>query len=72
MFNREILSALTLTPEEKKKATTKFLKIFGGSGEPTFRVAPRILGGLVFKSEDKILDLSVAEKLNELRRQLRS
>lgn len=72
MSNREILSALTLTPDEKQKAVAKFLKIFGGVAAPTFRIAPEILGGLVFKNEDKILDASVAEELSQLKKHLLS
>jgi F-type H+-transporting ATPase subunit b len=66
----EITSALPLTSQEQ--ATVK-KDILAKSGAQTvnFRVDPSILGGLVIKVGDKVLDGSVAGKLEGLRANLR-
>jgi F-type H+-transporting ATPase subunit b len=65
----EIVSALPLTDEEKdivrQDITSKI-----GSQTVTFRVDPAILGGLVVKVGDKVLDGSVAGKLESLRQSI--
>lgn len=65
----EITSALPLTDEEKeivrKDITSKV-----GSQTVTFRVDPSILGGLVVKVGDKILDGSVSGQLQSLEQSL--
>lgn len=62
----EIISALPLTDSEKdvvrKEIVTK-----AGSKTVTFRVNPSILGGLVVKVGDKVLDGSVAGQLETMR-----
>jgi F-type H+-transporting ATPase subunit b len=42
-----------------------------GAKDVTFRVDPSILGGLVIRVGDKVLDSSVAGKLEGLRQSLR-
>jgi F-type H+-transporting ATPase subunit b len=42
-----------------------------GAKEVTFRVDPSILGGLVIKVGDKVMDGSVAGKLEGLRQNLK-
>jgi F-type H+-transporting ATPase subunit b len=62
----EVTSALPLTSDEqqsvKKSVTVK---------EVSFKVDPSILGGLVIKVGDKVLDGSVAGKLDGLRQTLK-
>ncbi|RMF42081.1 MAG: ATP synthase F0 subunit B [Anaerolineae bacterium] len=58
----EVVSALPLSDEEKA-AIRKDL----GAEEVTFSVDPRILGGLVVKAGDRVLDASVAARLEGLR-----
>jgi F-type H+-transporting ATPase subunit b len=62
----EVTSALPLTSDEqqsvKKSVSVK---------EVSFKVDPSILGGLVIKVGDKILDGSVAGKLEGLRQTLK-
>ncbi len=66
----EVTSALPLSPAEqetvKKNITTK-----AGALAVTFRVDPAILGGLVIKIGDKVLDGSVSGRLEDLRQNLR-
>lgn len=65
----EITSALPLTEEEKeivrREITSKI-----GSQTVTFRVDPSILGGLVVKVGDKVLDGSVSGQLESLEQSL--
>jgi len=59
-----VTSALPLTDKEKD-AITKDLK-----GKVEFKVNPKVLGGLVVRVGDKVLDASVAGKLESMRQSL--
>lgn len=67
----EITSALPLTPEEEETVKENVLAKAGTPATVTFRVDPAILGGLVIRVGDKVLDGSVAGQLGELRQTLR-
>lgn len=62
----EVTSALPLTGDEQETVKKNF-----GAKEITFKVDPAILGGLVVKIGDKVLDGSVAGKLEGLRQSLK-
>ncbi len=62
----EVTSALPLTSEEQETVKKNFK-----AKEVTFKVNPAILGGLVVKIGDKVLDGSVAGKLEGLRHSLK-
>jgi len=66
----QVTSALPLSKEEEEAVKRDVLSK-AGAKEITFRVDPSILGGLVIRVGDKILDSSVAGKLGELRQSLR-
>lgn len=66
----EVTSALPLTAEEQA-AVKKDVLARAGAAAVAFRVDPAILGGLVVKVGDKVLDGSVAGKLEGLRSSLR-
>lgn len=66
----EITSALPLTAEEEAIVKKDLLSKVGAQAV-TFRVDPSILGGLVIKVGDKILDGSVAGELEGLRQNLK-
>ena len=66
----EVTSALPLTTEEQDTLKLDVLAKTGAQAV-TFRVDPAILGGLVIKIGDKILDDSVSGKLENLRTNLR-
>ncbi|MCX7754417.1 MAG: F0F1 ATP synthase subunit B [Anaerolineales bacterium] len=66
----EVTSALPLTKEEQDAVKNDVLARTGASAV-SFRVDPSILGGLVIKVGDKVLDGSVAGKLENLRASLR-
>jgi F-type H+-transporting ATPase subunit b len=62
----EVTSALPLTSAEQEAVKKNF-----DAKEITFKVDPAILGGLVVKIGDKVLDGSVAGKLEGLRQSLK-
>ncbi|HKJ40333.1 MAG TPA: F0F1 ATP synthase subunit B [Anaerolineales bacterium] len=62
----EVTSALPLTDAEQESVKKNF-----SAKDVTFKVNPAILGGLVVKIGDKILDGSVAGKLEGLRQTLK-
>ena len=66
----EVTSALPLTNDEQS-AVKKDVLAKVGAQAVTFRVDPSILGGLVIKVGDKILDGSVSGKLEGLRQSLK-
>jgi F-type H+-transporting ATPase subunit b len=66
----EVTSALPLTSAEQE-SVKKDVIVKAGAQAVTFRVDPSILGGLVIKVGDKVLDGSVAGKLEGLRGSLR-
>ncbi len=66
----EVTSALPLSAEEQD-AVKKQLLARVSSQAVTFRVDPGILGGLVVKVGEKVVDGSVAAKLEELRQNLK-
>lgn len=66
----EVTSALPLTQAEQDSVKKQVLSK-AGAQEISFRVDPSILGGLVIRVGDKVLDGSVAGKLEDLRANLR-
>jgi F-type H+-transporting ATPase subunit b len=66
----EVTSALPLSKDEEA-AVKKGVLAKVGATDVAFRVDPSILGGLVIKVGDKVLDGSVAGKLEGLRQNLK-
>ncbi len=66
----EVISALPLTAEEQTQVKKNVLSKMGRQASVAFRVDPAILGGLVIRVGDKVLDGSVAGKLEGLRQSL--
>lgn len=66
----EVTSALPLNKEEEASLRQDVLSRVGAK-DVSFRVDPSILGGLVIKVGDKVLDSSVAGKLEGLRQNLK-
>ena len=63
----EVTSALPLTAAEQEAVKRDILSKTGNQATVTFRVDPSILGGLVVRVGDKVLDGSVAGQLENLR-----
>jgi F-type H+-transporting ATPase subunit b len=66
----EVTSAVPLTEEEQDQVQSSVLSQMGDAGTVSFRVDPDILGGLIIRVGDRVLDGSVAGKLEELRQRL--
>ena len=66
----EVTSALPLTKDEETTVKKEILTKVGAQAV-TFRVDPSILGGVVIKVGDKVMDGSVAGKLEGLRQTLK-
>jgi len=66
----EITSALPLTEEEQATVKKDVLSKIGDQATVAFRVDPSILGGLVIRVGDKVIDNSVAGQLENMRQKL--
>jgi len=66
----EIVSALPLTEAEKALLTEKLATEYGSGLEFQYRVDPAILGGLIIRVGDKLIDGSVASRLAAMKQAL--
>jgi F-type H+-transporting ATPase subunit b len=66
----EITSALPLTDVEQAAVKQDVLSKIGEQATLAFRVDPSILGGLIIRVGDKVIDNSVAGQLEEMRQKL--
>jgi len=66
----EVTSALPLTTEEKEAVKQDILSQVGDQATVTFRVDPAILGGLIVRVGDKVLDGSISGQLESMRQSL--
>lgn len=69
-MDAEVTSALPLTDDEQKVVRADVVNKMGSDAEIKFRVDPGILGGLVIRVGDKVVDGSVSGKLQWLRQSL--
>lgn len=53
-----------------EKIIEKIKKFFGKNTEATLRISPELLGGIKIKSADKIFDISLATRINQLKKVL--
>jgi F-type H+-transporting ATPase subunit b len=67
----EVTSALPLSDEEQIDVKRNILDKMGAKANIEFRVDPQILGGLIIRVGDKVLDGSVSGQLEELRKSLK-
>jgi F-type H+-transporting ATPase subunit b len=67
----EVTSALPLTMDEQETVKKDVLAKMGKQATVSFRVDPSILGGLVVRMGDKVLDGSVQAQLEGLRQSLK-
>lgn len=66
----DIASAVELTAAERSAIQGKLLDQFGANLEFRFRVDPSLLGGLVVRVGDKLLDTSIASRMSALRQSM--
>lgn len=62
----QVISAVPLNQNELRRAALIMARQFNGSFEPENVVDPSILGGLIFRVNDQVVDLSLAKGLEEL------
>ena len=67
----EVTSALPLSKEEQAAVKINVLNKMGSKAKIDFRVDPQILGGLVIRVGDKVLDGSVSGQLEGLHKALK-
>ncbi|MBP7690391.1 MAG: F0F1 ATP synthase subunit B [Anaerolineales bacterium] len=67
----EVTSALPLTPAEQDTVKRDITSKMGATASVSFKVDPNILGGLIIRVGDKIIDGSVAGQLEGLRQAVR-
>jgi F-type H+-transporting ATPase subunit b len=67
----EVTSALPLTDEEQSTVRQEIVDKLGGAATVSFRVDPSILGGLIVRVGDRVVDGSVIGRLEDLRQNLR-
>jgi F-type H+-transporting ATPase subunit delta len=65
-----ITSAVPLTPDEEQAFRQRVHRRFGDEVDLDFRVDPSILGGVILQVGDKIIDGSIAARLNGLHERL--
>ena len=65
-----VTSAVPLTPEEEQAFRQRIHERFGTGVDLAFRVDPSILGGVIVQVGDKIIDGSLASRLNALHERL--
>jgi F-type H+-transporting ATPase subunit delta len=63
-------AAVELTEAEKEKLAARLSARLGKEVRLTTRVVPAILGGLVVQTGDRVIDASLATRLQQLRRRL--
>lgn len=63
----EVTSAIPLTDEEQERVKEDVLEKLGGSATVSFKVDPSILGGLIVRVGDRVIDGSVAGQLENMR-----
>jgi F-type H+-transporting ATPase subunit b len=68
--NAEVMSALPLTEAEQKVIKGEMVSKLGDKAEVEFNVNPDILGGLIVRVGDKVVDGSVAGQIQNLRNSL--
>ncbi len=66
-----VTSALPLTDQEQTQVQSDVIARLGGSASVAFKVDPAILGGLIIRVGDKVIDGSVAGQLENLRANLK-
>lgn len=66
----EITSAIPLTDEERLAIQNRLIDQFGPNLDFKFRVDEAVLGGLIMRVGDKLIDTSLASRMSALRQSL--
>lgn len=65
-----VISAVDLSEDEKRILVQKISEKLSKEIKPTFEIQQDIIGGLIIKLGDKIIDTSIKAKLNSFKKQL--
>lgn len=65
-----VRSAVPLTPDERKRLEEQLMQRFGNDLEADYEVDPSLIGGVIVRVGDQVIDGSLAGKLNALRERL--
>lgn len=66
----EVVSAIALSDEQRDQVTRMLAEMSGNDVRLTTRVDPEILGGLVIRIGDQVMDGSARSRLQNMRREL--
>lgn len=66
----EVITVTPLSSEQKNRAVKTLKKISGTDMILTEKINPSILGGLIFKLNDSIVDASLIRKIREMNKLL--
>ncbi len=66
----EVVSAVELTEQEAQALRARLESRFGANLVVHYRVDPAILGGMIVRAGDKLIDGSLATRLNEMKQAL--
>jgi F-type H+-transporting ATPase subunit delta len=66
----EVVSAIALTEAQRKDLETKLISQYGAGLKFAYRVDPAILGGMIVRVGDKLIDGSVASRLAAMKQSL--
>jgi F-type H+-transporting ATPase subunit delta len=67
----EVTSAAALTPAQEQSIRERVIKMTGSSNvELNIKVDPRLLGGMIVRVGDKVIDASLKGQLRKLALQL--
>ncbi len=72
VFQGQVTTASKLDSERRNKLTDALQKFTGKLLQIDFRVDPAIVGGVVFKQRDTLVDSSVAGRFAEIKRRLKA
>lgn len=70
MRSGKVLSAVALTAKEKEELSTSLEAFMKQKLVIKFEVEPGVLGGVIFKSGDELIDYSVRGRISTLRKRL--
>lgn len=62
-----VISAVELTEDEKNKLEEKLIKITGNKVKISYKIEPKIIGGLIINIDDKVYDGSLRYRLGKLK-----
>ncbi len=66
----EVTSALELTADQRRKVEQELRSKYGATLDITYSVDPALLGGLLVRVGDKVLDTSLRQRMNAVQRNM--